>query len=138
MGPSRGAGARCARAAAMRVRCLRRVAGACAAAARGRCVSRLGNEAVSAECSRRQARAASPAPPPASTACAQPPPPRSPPLHPCPPQAATFAFGSILEGPSVDTLQQLVQSGLGFLLTALKQDPNAHVKDTTAWTIGAP
>lgn len=32
---------------------------------------------------------------------------------------------------------QLVQSGLGFLLTALKQDPNAHVKDTTAWTIGA-
>lgn len=52
-------------------------------------------------------------------------------------EAATFAFGSILEGPSVETLGQLVQSGLGFLLTALKQDPNAHVKDTTAWTIGA-
>ena len=51
-------------------------------------------------------------------------------------EAATFAFGSILEGPGVDTLGQLVQSGLGFLLTALKQDPNAHVKDTTAWTIG--
>ncbi|PSC75516.1 importin subunit beta-1-like [Micractinium conductrix] len=51
-------------------------------------------------------------------------------------EAATFAFGSILEGPSVETLGQLVQSGLGFLLTALKQDPNAHVKDTTAWTIG--
>ncbi|KAL4428164.1 hypothetical protein ABPG75_002253 [Micractinium tetrahymenae] len=51
-------------------------------------------------------------------------------------EAATFAFGSILEGPGVETLGQLVQSGLGFLLTALKQDPNAHVKDTTAWTIG--
>lgn len=36
----------------------------------------------------------------------------------------------------METLGQLVQSGLGFLLTALKQDPNAHVKDTTAWTIG--
>lgn len=70
-------------------------------------------------------------------------PPRQPhitslPVHPPPTQAATFAFGSILEGPSVETLAQLVQSGLGFLLTALKQDPNAHVKDTTAWTIGAP
>jgi hypothetical protein len=52
-------------------------------------------------------------------------------------EAATFAFGSILEGPGVDTLGQLVQSGLGFLLTALKQDPSAYVKDTTAWTIGA-
>lgn len=41
-----------------------------------------------------------------------------------------------LQGPGVETLGQLVQSGLGFLLTALKQDPNAHVKDTTAWTIG--
>lgn len=51
-------------------------------------------------------------------------------------EAATFAFGSILEGPGVETLGQLVQSGLGFLLTALKQDPNNHVKDTTAWTIG--
>ncbi len=40
----------------------------------------------------------------------------------------------LLQG--VETLGQLVQSGLGFLLTALKQDPNAHVKDTTAWTIG--
>lgn len=43
---------------------------------------------------------------------------------------------AVLQG--VETLGQLVQSGLGFLLTALKQDPNAHVKDTTAWTIGAP
>ena len=51
-------------------------------------------------------------------------------------EAATFAFGSILEGPSVETLSQLVQNGLGFLLTALKQDPSAYVKDTTAWTIG--
>ena len=51
-------------------------------------------------------------------------------------EAATFAFGSILEGPSVQTLSQLVHSGLPFLLAALK-DPSAHVKDTTAWTIGA-
>ena len=50
-------------------------------------------------------------------------------------EAATFAFGSILEGPSVPTLSQLVHSGLPFLLAALK-DPSAHVKDTTAWTIG--
>lgn len=50
-------------------------------------------------------------------------------------EAATFAFGSILEGPSAPTLGQLVHSGLGFLLAALK-DPNPQVKNTTAWTIG--
>lgn len=52
-------------------------------------------------------------------------------------EAATFAFGSILEGPTVETLAQLARSGLGFLLTALK-DSNPSVKNTTAWTIGEP
>lgn len=51
-------------------------------------------------------------------------------------EAATFAFGSILEGPQVETLAQLARSGLGFLLSALK-DANPSVKNTTAWTIGA-
>ncbi|CAA6671524.1 unnamed protein product [Spirodela intermedia] len=36
-------------------------------------------------------------------------------------EAATYAFGSILEGPSPDKLID---------------DPNNHVKDTTAWTLG--
>eukprot|EP00899_Mesostigma_viride_P011808 jgi/Mesvir1/20628/Mv14854-RA.1 len=50
-------------------------------------------------------------------------------------EAATFAFGSILEGPSSDKLMPLVHSALPFLLNAMK-DANSHVKDTTAWTIG--
>ncbi|CAM8920198.1 unnamed protein product [Rhodiola kirilowii] len=49
-------------------------------------------------------------------------------------EAATFAFGSILEGPSIEKLSQLVGAGLDFLLTAMK-DQNNHVKDTTAWTL---
>ncbi|XP_062003042.1 importin subunit beta-1 [Rosa rugosa] len=50
-------------------------------------------------------------------------------------EAATLAFGSILEGPTVEKLSVLVHSGLDFLLRLLK-DGNNHVKDTTAWTIG--
>ncbi len=50
-------------------------------------------------------------------------------------EAATFAFGSILEGPSVETLSGLVTMGLGFLLQAMA-DANVQVKSTTAWTIG--
>ncbi|THU68231.1 hypothetical protein C4D60_Mb08t01740 [Musa balbisiana] len=50
-------------------------------------------------------------------------------------EAATFAFGSILEGPSIEKLAPLVHSGLQFLLNAMK-DQNSHVKDTTAWTLG--
>nr|CAD1841905.1 unnamed protein product [Ananas comosus var. bracteatus] len=50
-------------------------------------------------------------------------------------EAATFAFGSILEGPSVETLLPLVHAGLNFLLNAMK-DQNTHVKDTTAWALG--
>ncbi|KAE8696506.1 Importin subunit beta-1 [Hibiscus syriacus] len=49
-------------------------------------------------------------------------------------EAATYAFGSILEGPSVEKLSPLVQAGLEFLLNAMK-DGNNQVKDTTAWTL---
>ncbi|KAJ4823522.1 hypothetical protein Tsubulata_017900 [Turnera subulata] len=49
-------------------------------------------------------------------------------------EAATFAFGSILEGPSIDKLTPLVTSGFDFLLNAMR-DGNNHVKDTTAWTL---
>ncbi|KAG2619955.1 hypothetical protein PVAP13_3NG143712 [Panicum virgatum] len=41
-------------------------------------------------------------------------------------EAATFAFGSILEGPSVEKLAPLVQSGLGFLLNTMN-DSNTQV-----------
>ena len=50
-------------------------------------------------------------------------------------EAATFAFGSILEGPTIETLSPMVHAGLDFLLSAMK-DSNVHVKDTTAWTLG--
>ncbi|KAJ1699035.1 hypothetical protein LUZ63_007547 [Rhynchospora breviuscula] len=49
-------------------------------------------------------------------------------------EAATFAFGSILEGPSVEKLAPMVHNGLDFLLSAMK-DPSSHVRDTTAWTL---
>lgn len=51
-------------------------------------------------------------------------------------EAATYAFGSILEGPSPDKLTTIVNVALSFMLTALTKDPNSHVKDTTAWTLG--
>ncbi|KAK6117740.1 hypothetical protein DH2020_048529 [Rehmannia glutinosa] len=51
-------------------------------------------------------------------------------------EAATYAFGSILEGPSPDKLTPIVNVALNFMLTALTKDPNSHVKDTTAWTLG--
>ena len=50
-------------------------------------------------------------------------------------EAATFAFSSILEGPSYASLAGVVNAGLGFLLNATK-DPNPMVRQTTAWTIG--
>ncbi|CAN6347234.1 unnamed protein product [Urochloa humidicola] len=50
-------------------------------------------------------------------------------------EAATFAFGSILEGPSVENLAPLVQAGLDFLLNTMN-DSDSQVKDTTAWTLG--
>ncbi|XP_010267533.1 PREDICTED: importin subunit beta-1-like [Nelumbo nucifera] len=51
-------------------------------------------------------------------------------------EAATYAFGSILEGPSPEKLISIVNVALIFMLTALMKDPNNHVKDTTAWTLG--
>ncbi|KAJ7300086.1 hypothetical protein O6H91_19G031700 [Diphasiastrum complanatum] len=50
-------------------------------------------------------------------------------------EAATYAFGSILEGPSLEKLTPLVNVALNFMLNAMK-DENNHVKDTTAWTLG--
>ena len=50
-------------------------------------------------------------------------------------EAATFAFGSILEGPDPDKLAPVAAQALPFLLNALN-DPKTHVRDTTAWTIG--
>ncbi|KAH7293167.1 hypothetical protein KP509_28G014800 [Ceratopteris richardii] len=50
-------------------------------------------------------------------------------------EAATYAFGSILEGPSVEQLTPLVNHALAFMLNAMK-DENNQVKDTTAWTLG--
>lgn len=51
-------------------------------------------------------------------------------------EAATYAFGSILEGPSPEKLTPIVNVALNFMLTTLLNDPNNHVKDTTAWTVG--
>ena len=51
-------------------------------------------------------------------------------------EAATYAFGSILEGPSADKLTPIVNVALTFMLSALTKDPNNQVKDTTAWTLG--
>ncbi|CAM0958058.1 unnamed protein product [Alopecurus aequalis] len=50
-------------------------------------------------------------------------------------EAATFAFGSILEGPSVEKLTFLVHARLDLLLNTMK-DPNSQVKAATAWTLG--
>lgn len=49
-------------------------------------------------------------------------------------EAATYAFGSILDGPSIEKLVPMVNAGLDFLLNAMK-DEHSHVKDTTAWTL---
>ncbi|PNY06922.1 importin subunit beta-1-like protein, partial [Trifolium pratense] len=51
-------------------------------------------------------------------------------------EAATYAFGSILEGPSPEKLVPLINHALPFMLSALEKDPNNHVRDTTAWTLG--
>lgn len=49
-------------------------------------------------------------------------------------EAATLAFGAILEGPK--ELTQLIAQAMPVLLTHLKGDPVVYVKDTTAWTVG--
>lgn len=49
-------------------------------------------------------------------------------------EAATLAFGAILEGPK-GAISQLITSAMPVLLTHMN-DPVVYVKDTTAWTIG--
>ncbi|EFJ44948.1 hypothetical protein VOLCADRAFT_82561 [Volvox carteri f. nagariensis] len=50
-------------------------------------------------------------------------------------EAATFAFGSIMEGPAPAALDQFVRAGLPFLMNALK-DQHRVVRETTAWALG--
>ncbi|KAH8918742.1 ARM repeat-containing protein [Atractiella rhizophila] len=50
-------------------------------------------------------------------------------------EAAVTAFGSILDGPNTQILAPLVQQALP-VLVGMMQDPNPHVKDSTAWTLG--
>ncbi|KAK0554630.1 karyopherin Kap95 [Tilletia horrida] len=50
-------------------------------------------------------------------------------------EAACMCFGSIMEGPSVETLEPLVQQALPVVISLL-QDPHVAVKDTAAWTLG--
>eukprot|EP00192_Tetraselmis_astigmatica_P009547 CAMPEP_0117667886 /NCGR_PEP_ID=MMETSP0804-20121206/11224_1 /TAXON_ID=1074897 /ORGANISM="Tetraselmis astigmatica, Strain CCMP880" /LENGTH=890 /DNA_ID=CAMNT_0005475679 /DNA_START=134 /DNA_END=2806 /DNA_ORIENTATION=+ len=50
-------------------------------------------------------------------------------------EAATTAFGAILDGPSHTALRPLVEHGLGFLMAATK-DENSYVRHTTLWCIG--
>lgn len=49
-------------------------------------------------------------------------------------EAATLAFGSIMDGPNPSSLDQIVRQGLPCLLSAIK-DPHPYVKETTAWTL---
>eukprot|EP00889_Picochlorum_renovo_P003422 jgi/Picre1/30452/NNA_005816.t1 len=50
-------------------------------------------------------------------------------------EAATFAFGCILDGPDCQALGGLARSGLNYLLSALS-DGHPLVKNTTAWCLG--
>jgi importin subunit beta-1 len=50
-------------------------------------------------------------------------------------EAATMAFSSILEGPTIEVIGPYVNQSIPVLLAALS-DPHVLVKDTTAWTIG--
>eukprot|EP00560_Eucampia_antarctica_P001553 CAMPEP_0197832544 /NCGR_PEP_ID=MMETSP1437-20131217/15264_1 /TAXON_ID=49252 ORGANISM="Eucampia antarctica, Strain CCMP1452" /NCGR_SAMPLE_ID=MMETSP1437 /ASSEMBLY_ACC=CAM_ASM_001096 /LENGTH=868 /DNA_ID=CAMNT_0043435975 /DNA_START=24 /DNA_END=2630 /DNA_ORIENTATION=+ len=50
-------------------------------------------------------------------------------------EAATMAFSSILDGPSMKVIGPYVNQSVPVLLAALS-DPHVMVKDTTAWTIG--
>lgn len=50
-------------------------------------------------------------------------------------EAATSAFGSILEGPSQQVLQPFMAQAID-LMIRLMRDSSVQVKDTAAWTIG--
>lgn len=49
--------------------------------------------------------------------------------------AAVMAFGSIIEGPSVEKLKPIVEQAMRMFIELLK-DPSVIVRDTAAWTIG--
>ena len=49
--------------------------------------------------------------------------------------AAVMAFGSIIEGPSVEKLKPIVEQAMGMFIELLK-DSSVIVRDTAAWTIG--
>jgi len=51
-------------------------------------------------------------------------------------EAATLAFGSILEGPRSDFIKNLIKQAVPILLQKHLQDQVLAVKDTTAWTLG--
>jgi len=51
-------------------------------------------------------------------------------------EAATLAFGSIVEGPPADQLKMLVDQAVPLFVNALTNDPHVQVRDTTAWTLG--
>ena len=50
-------------------------------------------------------------------------------------EASTLAFGSILEGPSANILQQYMPGAIEAVIRKMA-DPSIAVKDTAAWTIG--
>ena len=50
-------------------------------------------------------------------------------------EAAVMAFGSIIDGPTGESILPLVTQALQILIEMLR-DENTHVKDTTAWTLG--
>jgi importin subunit beta-1 len=49
--------------------------------------------------------------------------------------AAVMAFGSIIEGPTVEKLKPIVEQAMGMFIQLLK-DQSVIVRDTAAWTIG--
>lgn len=49
--------------------------------------------------------------------------------------AAVMAFGSVIEGPSVEKLKPIVEQAMPMFIELLK-DPSVIVRDTAAWTIG--
>lgn len=50
-------------------------------------------------------------------------------------EAAILAFGSVLEGPPIETVKALVKEAMKVLIDSLIHDPVLPVKDTTAWTL---
>uniref|UniRef100_A0A7S1T9Y9 Importin N-terminal domain-containing protein n=1 Tax=Compsopogon caeruleus TaxID=31354 RepID=A0A7S1T9Y9_9RHOD len=51
-------------------------------------------------------------------------------------EAATMAFGSILEGPPLELLKPLIDEAVPGLILFMTKDPSVQVRDTAAWTLG--